>query len=71
MRHAIVVLWFLMSSSVVQAQPNTYDLPIKEHMFENGLRLLVLEQSGSHRVSCKIFFDMGALNEIPGELGSA
>ena len=71
MRHAIVVLWFLMSSSVIQAQPYTYDLPIKEHMFENGLRLLVLEQSGSHRVSCKIFFDMGALNEIPGELGSA
>ena len=27
-----------------QAQTSPYDLPIREHVFDNGLRLLVLER---------------------------
>ncbi|MGY8985350.1 MAG: M16 family metallopeptidase [Sphingomonadales bacterium] len=54
-----------------QAQDYKYDLPIKEHIFENGLRLLVIERPGDKRVASKIWTDMGALNEIPGEYGSA
>lgn len=50
---------------------SSYDLPIDEHVFDNGLRLLVLERPGDHRVSAKIFTDFGAMVEEPGELGSA
>ena len=53
-----------------QAQPE-YDLPIEEHVFENGLRLLVLERPGDHRVACKIFTDFGSIVETPGEAGAA
>ena len=52
-------------------QTSSYRLPIREHIFPNGLRLLVLELPGDHRVAAKIFTDMGALNEIPGQLGAA
>lgn len=52
------------------AQSN-YDLPVREHVFENGLRLLVLERPGDTRVASKIFTDMGAIHEVPGLLGAA
>jgi len=50
---------------------STYDLPIREHLFDNGLRLLVLERPGDPRVASKIFTDMGAIHEVPGQLGAA
>lgn len=50
---------------------STYDLPIREHLFENGLRLLVLERPDDPRVEAKIFTDMGAIHETPGLLGAA
>ncbi len=53
------------------ANARNYDLPIQEHVFDNGLRLLVIERPGEHRVVSKIFTDMGALNEAPGEFGAA
>jgi predicted Zn-dependent peptidase len=53
------------------AGQGAYDLPIREHVFENGLRLLVLERPGDSRVAAKIFTDMGAIHEIPGQLGAA
>ena len=67
----IVVGFCLMAPVLVVAQDDTYDLPIKEHVFENGLRLLVIERPGNNRVVSKIFTDMGALNETPGQYGSA
>jgi len=57
--------------SVSVAAAQNYELPIKEHVYDNGLRLLVLERPGEDRVVSKIFTDMGALNEIPGEYGAA
>jgi predicted Zn-dependent peptidase len=59
----------LLSPQWVAAGP--YDLPIREHVFENGLRLLVLERPGDSRVEAKIFTDMGAIHETPGLLGAA
>ncbi len=53
------------------AAQSNYDLPIQEHVFDNGLRLLVLERSEDPRVTCKIFTDMGAIHEVPGLLGTA
>ncbi|HIE93846.1 MAG TPA: insulinase family protein, partial [Acidobacteria bacterium] len=59
-----------MAPSPTTAQSN-YDLPIREHVFDNGLRLLVLERPGDARVAAKIFTDMGAIHEVPGLLGAA
>ena len=57
--------------SVSTASAQNYDLPILEHVYENGIRLLVIERPGEERVVNKIFTDMGALNETPGEYGAA
>lgn len=65
------VLILLAAALPVAAQTSNYDLPIREHVFDNGLRLLVLERPGDHRVACKIFTDFGAMVEKPGDLGSA
>lgn len=53
------------------AQEVDYGLDIREHVFDNGLRLLVLERPNDPRVAAKIFTDFGAIIELPGELGSA
>jgi predicted Zn-dependent peptidase len=70
--------WVLLALSALlvaiprpSAAQSNYDLPIREHVFDNGLRLLVLERSGDPRVTCKIFTDMGAIHEVPGLLGTA
>ncbi len=65
---ALVVVTGLPSPGAAQSN---YDLPIREHIFDNGLRLLVLERPDDPRVACKIFTDMGAIHEIPGQLGAA
>jgi predicted Zn-dependent peptidase len=70
-KNLFLALFFVCFFHPLAAQNHTYDLPIQEHLFENGLRLLVLERPGDHRVACKIFTDMGALNETPGDLGAA
>lgn len=69
-RSILVAISFLLSIPV-GAQQSAYDLPIREHVFDNGLRLLVIERPGDRRVVSKIFTDMGALNETPGQFGSA
>ena len=56
---------------VSTATAQDYNLPILEHVYENGLRLLVIERPGEDRVVSKIFTDMGALNETPGQFGAA
>ena len=66
-----IVFCLTLTTSVLAQQPSSYLLPIREHVYPNGLRLLVLERPDDHRVAAKIFTDMGALNEIPGELGAA
>lgn len=73
-RHAAVCAIALAALASVVAEAaaqSNYELPIREHIFDNGLRLLVLERPGDSRVACKIFTDMGAIHEIPGQLGAA
>lgn len=53
------------------AADSNYALPVREHVFDNGLTLLVVERPGDSRVVSKIFTDMGALNETPGQYGAA
>ena len=72
MRYLSLILVLLFGGVLpLQAQQNPYVLPIREHVFDNGLRLLVLNRPGDHRVACKIFTDFGAFVEEPGELGAA
>ncbi|MCB0492662.1 MAG: insulinase family protein [Cyclobacteriaceae bacterium] len=54
-----------------RSQNSIYELPIQEHVLDNGLRLLVIERPGDHRVECKIYTDFGSIVEEPGQLGSA
>ncbi len=51
-------------------QSSSYGLAIREQAYPNGLRQLVPERPGNHRVAAKVFTDMGALNETPGALGA-
>ncbi len=64
---SILAVGFFVSTATAQV----YDLPILEHVYENGLRLVVIERPDEQRVVSKIFTDMGALNETPGEYGAA
>lgn len=59
------------AAAPARAQAVDFDLPIREHVFDNGLRLLVLHRPGDTRVASKIFTDFGAIVEEPGELGAA
>ncbi len=68
-RNHLAVLPVVLFSLAANAQQ--YDLPIQEHVFDNGLRLLVIERPNDHRVVSKIFTDMGAIHETPGEFGAA
>ena len=61
----------LLSAGQTRAADSNYELPIREHVFDNGLTLLVIERPGESRVVSKIFTDMGALNETPGQFGAA
>jgi len=61
----------LAAPRAARGQSDLYDLPIREHVLDNGLRLLVLHRPGDDRVACKIFTDFGALVERPGQLGAA
>ena len=71
MQNSIVWTVLAVLSSISTAAAQNYNLPIQEHLFDNGLRLLVIERPGETRVVNKIFTDMGALNEKPGEFGAA
>ena len=57
MRHFIIkslmTLTFIVTNVI--AQDYEYNLPIKEHIFENGLKLLVVERPGDNRVAAKIW----------------
>ena len=72
-RFSLAAPWlmvFFLTLQIAKAQP-TMELGIREHVFENGLRLLVVARPGDHRVACKIFTDFGGIVETPGDAGAA
>lgn len=71
MRQILTLVALLGVVSPLSAQDFDYTLPIEEHVFENGLRLLVMHRADDPRVAAKIFTDFGAIVEEPGELGAA
>jgi predicted Zn-dependent peptidase len=73
-RSALLALTLMLAGAAPAAPAaiaDDYDLGVREHVFDNGLRLLVIERPGDPRVACKIFTDMGGLNETPGQAGAA
>lgn len=66
----VLTIAFLGAASSLAAQ-TTYEFGIREHVFDNGLRLLVVERPDDPRVAAKIFTDFGSLIEQPGQLGAA
>ena len=68
---ALFVISMAITLPAASANDGRYALPIKERLLDNGLRILVLERPEDSRVVCKIFTDMGALNETPGQYGAA
>lgn len=71
MRITILFLVSMCLALTSRSQSSIYKLPIQEHILDNGLRLLVIERPGDHRVECKIYTDFGSIVEEPGQLGSA
>ena len=70
-RSALAAAGLALAVPGAAAAQSNYDLSIREHIFDNGLRLLVLEREADPRVAAKIFTDMGAIHEVPGLLGAA
>lgn len=68
---ACVAAFMAVPPAPLSARQHTYSLGIEERVLDNGLRVLVLNRPGDPRVAAKIFTRMGALNEVPGELGAA
>jgi len=73
--HLMLAALFGVSAAITAPSANAndgrYALPIEERLLDNGLRILVLERPEDTRVVCKIFTDMGAINETPGQYGAA
>ena len=47
------------------------DLPVREHVLENGMRFLLLERAGAPIVSFVVHVPVGSVNESPGSTGTS
>lgn len=54
-----------------QVGPPGLDLPVVEDTLSNGMRFLVLRRPGAPTASFVLRFDVGSVNEVPGETGIA
>ena len=63
-----IALCMLVASPLLAQRNSPYELPIREHVYPNGLRLLVVERPGDRRVAAKIFTD-GRLQRGAREMG--
>jgi len=53
------------------AQAAGVTLDVKEHVLQNGMKILMIPKPGVPRVVCHIYFRVGSINERPGITGSA
>ncbi|HUU38406.1 MAG TPA: pitrilysin family protein [Candidatus Desulfaltia sp.] len=68
-RTAIALTVFLGTLSLVVATEVTLD--VKEHVLDNGLKILMIQKPGVPRVVCHVYFKVGSINERPGITGIA
>ncbi len=68
-RAFLTVIGFLASISIVLAAEVTLDA--KEHVLENGMKILMIQKSGVPQVVCHVYYKVGSINERPGITGIA
>ena len=62
-------LALLLSASL--AQGAGIQLDVREHVLDNGMRILLVPQPGVPRVVCHVYYKVGSVNERPGITGIA
>jgi predicted Zn-dependent peptidase len=68
-RTVIALTVFLAMLSLIVAAEVTLD--VKEHVLENGLKILMIPKPGVPRAVCHVYFKVGSINERPGITGIA
>ena len=70
MKRTLVLFFTLLvfGSMAISAE---IELDVKEHMLANGLKILMIQDSGVPRVVCHIYYKVGSINEKPGITGLA
>ncbi len=53
------------------AAGDTFEIPVKEKILDNGLKVLVVENATAQTVSCRLVYRVGSANEQPGLTGLA
>ncbi|MCX6571890.1 MAG: pitrilysin family protein [Candidatus Aminicenantes bacterium] len=71
MRKRILVLVAAAFVLAAFAQAAGVTLNVKEHVLQNGMKILMIPKPGVPRVVCHIYFQVGSINERPGITGSA
>ncbi len=61
----LMTMLFLLSSSLMAAEK----WPVKKHVLDNGMRLLVLEDHSTPAINMQIWYHVGSKNERPGITG--
>ena len=69
MRILVLVAAAFVLTAFAQAAGVTLD--VKEHVLQNGMKILMIPKPGVPRVVCHIYFQVGSINEHPGITGSA
>jgi predicted Zn-dependent peptidase len=70
-RKRILVLIVAAFALAAFAQAAGVTLEVKEHVLQNGMKILMIPKPGVPRVVCHIYFQVGSINERPGITGSA
>lgn len=68
-RTALLSLVLLLSASL--APSAAIQLDVREHVLDNGMRILLVPQPGVPRVVCHMYYNVGSVNERPGITGIA
>ncbi|MCB9933595.1 MAG: insulinase family protein [Planctomycetes bacterium] len=71
---ALIVAGLLSTTLAVSQEapaPKTAGLDVREHVLDNGLRLLVVNRPGVPLVSSYVWYQVGAIDETPGNTGMA
>jgi len=71
MRKVLATLFIVILPFSAQAGKGDVQLDVKEHTFDNGLQLLVVERHLSPTFSAMVRFKVGSVDEHPGITGSA
>ena len=68
---SLILLLFLLLSSVCFANGGSLEGRVVEHTLKNGMRLLLLPREGAPVVTLQITFKVGSVDEVEGKTGMA